>query len=278
MNSGISRYQFTPLLRQPHGGLEFFSRFTLSPESVEQISDAIRRSSVEKAAPLEGRGVSLIVRTSQFGGVFIKQYRRGGVLRFVVPDLYLGLTPRRVLHEFEMLERALASGVAVPRPLCVVSSGKGLYRGWLVIEEFPQAVSMASKAVVDEASVRKLCDGVVEQIHNLIHAKIFHRDLHPGNVLVNSDNRVVIIDFDKASYFAGSKNDLRDRYLTRWRRAVIKHRLPEILSEGVCPGLRLFMESKDGMPQGRRYVPSGEQMPAVNDADVRRRGPDDAAP
>ncbi len=200
---------------------------------------------VEKAAPLEGRGVSVIVPTQQCGGVFIKQYRRGGMLRFVVPDLYFGFKPHRVLHEFGMLERAAASGVSVPTPISAIYSGCGLYKGWLAIEEFSHSVTMASKSMTDEAAARDISDKVVAQIHRLIHAKIFHRDLHPGNVLVNASNEIRIIDFDKASYFPGSKNDLRDRYLTRWRRAIIKHRLPESLSESVCPGLRMFFDSDD---------------------------------
>lgn len=244
MPNRSSRYQFAPLLRLPHGGLVFLSRVQFLPETIQQIADSIRITPVERAAPLEGRGVSVVVPTAQCGGVFIKQYRRGGLLRFVVPDLYFGLAPHRVLHEFAMLERAAASGVAVPNPLAAIYSGRGLYKGWLAIEEFPHSVTMASKSMTNEGAARDLSENVIEQIHRLIHAKIFHPDLHPGNVLVNTANEICIIDFDKASYFSGSKNDLRDRYLTRWRRAVIKHGLPESLSESVCPGLRMFLDTE----------------------------------
>lgn len=249
MNRSARPYQFVPLTTQRCGALTFLTRLPLRPETLQQIADSIRLTRVERAAPLEGRGVSMIIPTTQCGGVFIKQYRRGGILRFVIPDLYLGLSPERVLHEFKMLERAQASGVAVPTPIAAISSGRGVYRGWLAIEEFPNSVTIASKSMVDESAVRDLSPQIIEQIHRLIHAKIFHTDLHPGNVLVNGAGEIRIIDFDKASYFAGSKNDLRDRYLTRWRRAVIKHRLPESLSESVCPGLRMYLDGEDsGLP------------------------------
>jgi 3-deoxy-D-manno-octulosonic acid kinase len=75
----------------------------------------------------------------------------------------------------------------------------------------------------------------VEQAANqvvlLINQQILHVDLHPGNVLVDADGKVFLLDFDKAQKVAGKRNKLRDYYLCRWRRAVIKYNLPEVLSE-----------------------------------------------
>jgi 3-deoxy-D-manno-octulosonic acid kinase len=63
-------------------------------------------------------------------------------------------------------------------------------------------------------------------------------DLHPGNVLVDSNSRVYLIDFDKARYSYLNKDKLRVKYISRWRRAVIKHRLPESLWEMMSSELR----------------------------------------
>jgi hypothetical protein len=49
---------------------------------------------------------------------------------------------------------------------------------------------------------------------------------------------VHVVDFDNARPFDGSERDLRDQYLRRWRRAVIKHNLPETLSELMAMELR----------------------------------------
>lgn len=57
-----------------------------------------------------------------------------------------------------------------------------------------------------------------------------------GNVLVYPEQSVYLIDFDKARHFKGSASDLRKAYICRWRRAVIKHGLPEVLSEYVSAG------------------------------------------
>jgi 3-deoxy-D-manno-octulosonic acid kinase len=81
-----------------------------------------------------------------------------------------------------------------------------------------------------------------EQVLALIDHKIFHVDLHPGNVLVQRDGRVSIVDFDKAREFKGSQERLRELYLRRWRRAVIKHKLSPVLTEVMSLTLRSHHE------------------------------------
>lgn len=59
--------------------------------------------------------------------------------------------------------------------------------------------------------------------------RIYHKDLHPGNVLVDENNDIYIIDFDKAGVFRGDKRVLLKKYMERWGRAVTKHSLPQAL-------------------------------------------------
>jgi predicted unusual protein kinase regulating ubiquinone biosynthesis (AarF/ABC1/UbiB family) len=65
----------------------------------------------------------------------------------------------------------------------------------------------------------------------LAENRILHVDLHPGNILVDTRPQVYIIDFDKAVTTAYHSSKLRQRYIRRWRRAVIKHELPLFLHE-----------------------------------------------
>jgi len=69
---------------------------------------------------------------------------------------------------------------------------------------------------------------VSSQVSALIEHGILHVDLHPGNVLVNPEGRLFLIDFDKARLYKNSRG-LKDKYLRRWRRAVDKHDLPPFL-------------------------------------------------
>jgi 3-deoxy-D-manno-octulosonic acid kinase len=78
----------------------------------------------------------------------------------------------------------------------------------------------------------------VDQILRLIQNKIWHVDLHPGNVIVNPEGRVFLLDFDKAQIYHGGKQQLQGRYFARWKRAVIKHQLPVMLIDLMRVGLK----------------------------------------
>ncbi len=78
---------------------------------------------------------------------------------------------------------------------------------------------------------------LLQSLSILINNNIHHVDLHPGNVLVDIDNNVFIIDFDKAHYFSKSKKKLKKKYFYRWKRAIIKHGLPHMLNEIMYAGL-----------------------------------------
>jgi 3-deoxy-D-manno-octulosonic acid kinase len=78
---------------------------------------------------------------------------------------------------------------------------------------------------------------VIEQISLLIQNDILHVDLHPGNVVVDVQEKVYLLDFDKGCVYHGNRQKLKDRYLARWQRAVKKHRLPEMLSNILHSGL-----------------------------------------
>ena len=79
---------------------------------------------------------------------------------------------------------------------------------------------------------------VIEQISALIQNDILHVDLHPGNVLVDAAGKVYLLDFDKGSVYHGNRQKLKNRYITRWKRAVNKHGLPKFLAEMMQNGLK----------------------------------------
>jgi len=46
---------------------------------------------------------------------------------------------------------------------------------------------------------------------------------------VDPRGKVFLIDFDKARTRPQNRGQLREKYINRWRRAVVKHHLPEEL-------------------------------------------------
>lgn len=189
-------------------------------------------------ATLGGRASVHYIEVAGLGKIVIKSYSRGGVLGYLVRKLYLRLGPIRSQREFEILEQVRSCGVNAPEPLLYVYKGNLFYRTWLITREVEDKQTLVELALSDEDRARDTIHSLLEQIVKLIKNRIFHIDLHPGNVLVDKSGSTFLVDFDKAIRFKGPPDQLRDLYLFRWRRAVIKHGLPQFLSELVSLGLR----------------------------------------
>jgi 3-deoxy-D-manno-octulosonic acid kinase len=232
------------LVRGPYliGGREY-----LSEEAATRIVQLMRTVPDDNPrGDLTGRGYTGIQTVEVIGRVFVKQYAHGGLLRHLTGGSFLCVGPSRSLQEFLMLERVRAIGINAPQPMLFVNKGSFLYRTWLFMEEIVEARNLAevsrSENAEDPEVLHEAMMKLGEQVLALIDHKIFHVDLHPGNVLVQRDGRVSIVDFDKAREFKGSQERLRELYLRRWRRAVIKHKLSPVLTEVMSLTLRSHHE------------------------------------
>ena len=219
--------------------------------SVDALSDDLAtkimrlvRSGIESQpkGTLAGRGKTAAYELPVLGRVFVKSYAHGGLLRAVTGGKFLGVGPPRSRAEFEMLDLVRSLGVQAPRPYVYVTCGSMIYSTWLIMEEIPDTVSLVELSRLDLDGVLEAMKKLSEQLLVLIKHKILHVDLHPGNVLVDSQGDVFIVDFDKAHVFAGPPSALRELYLRRWRRAVIKHGLSPLLTELMSLTLRSYDE------------------------------------
>lgn len=178
-----------------------------------------------------------------FGKVVVKHYLRGGALGHLIRRWHLWLGRYRAEEEFRILEHVRGIGVCAPRPLGYGVHGRWWYSAWLLMQEIEGVESLAELSKHDEQRALVVVSKLADQIGLLIEHDIFHVDLHPGNVLVSSADDVFVLDFDKALRFRQRANQLRDKYIRRWRRAVLKHDLPESLIEALCCKLRRNFES-----------------------------------
>ncbi len=189
---------------------------------------------------LAGRGYAGVKELPSIGRVFVKQYAHGGLLRKITGGKFLcgGLSRSRA--EFDMLEQVREFGVNAPRPLICVTKGSFFYETWLMMEEIENSRNLVEVSKQDIDLLHDSMRKVAEQVLLLIQHKVFHVDLHPGNVLISDNGDVHIVDFDKARLFSGSAQKLRELYLRRWRRAVIKHELTPVLTELMSLSLRSY--------------------------------------
>ncbi len=190
-------------------------------------------------AVLGGRSSVSFHRLDNLGPLVVKHYRRGGLLGRLVKRRYVRWGKSRSQLEFELLLKARDLGINVPEPLLFANRGYPIYRTWLVTREIKSPLALARLSLNDEKRTRQAMTAVGEQISRLIDHRILHVDLHPGNIVVDQQDRVFILDFDKGKIFRGPKAKLRDRYINRWQRAVSQHGLPDILIELLPSGIEL---------------------------------------
>ncbi len=180
---------------------------------------------------LGGRKEVLRTELEGIGPVVVKQYFRGGLVQNLLKQTYLNTGITRCRAEYELLLSLHKSGVQVPEPVAFATSGGLFYRAWLVTRAIGNAITLAelAQAEPDQAAAALLQAG--QQAAALVGNHVHHVDLHPGNVLVDPRGRVYLVDFDKARITPENSAGLRQKYISRWRRSVAKHRLPPFLGD-----------------------------------------------
>lgn len=214
-----------------------------SPSGVtdRQLKQLIRFFNLPKDSinsALGGRTSITVVRLEDIGSVVIKYYRRGGAIRYLIKQRYLKCGKTRCQIEYELLQKVRSLGINAPEPIAFAYRGRLLYQCWLVTREIKHHQTLAQISRSNEERTHIVMKEVIKQVSMLIKNKILHADLHPGNVIVDNQNQVYLLDFDKGGIFSGKKNTLRNQYLSRWSRAVQKHGLPQMLSELMHSTLR----------------------------------------
>lgn len=163
--------------------------------------------------------------------VVIKFYRRGGLIRHVMRDAYLRSGQIRSAAEYAMLKKASKLGVSCPEPLVWAMRGGLFYKAFLVTREIENQRSLVDLCQDTPTLCSDALHKTATQVALLIKNRIHHVDLHPGNVLVDTHGNVHIIDFDKAHVSPLNTEKLTSAIIKRWKRAVSKYNLPEMMSE-----------------------------------------------
>jgi tRNA A-37 threonylcarbamoyl transferase component Bud32 len=180
------------------------------------------------------------------GGGILKHYFRGGLVsRFIQKSYFqpsnISNNQTRPFSELRILEELAANNVSVLHPLVagIKRSNYFFYQGLLLTEELNDVLNLSE--VVGQgvpSKIYQLAYKVGVEAKKMLNLQIFHRDLHPANVLVSSDEKIVLCDFDGAVRFnQESANFYRQRLIERWHRAVLKRKFPNELFQGFVEGL-----------------------------------------
>ncbi len=214
---------------QKYRGFFFGSDKTLPNRQLDQFIDMFARPQEEDVSVLGGRETVKRIALLDNTPTVIKHYLRGGIIRFFNKQYYLMGQAPRCRKEYELFLLAKNIGVNVPEPLVFAYRNRIFYQAWLISREIQGSRSLAEININEPDRAEFLMDALMDQINILVDNNILHVDLHPGNVLVDDGDIVYIIDFDKARTGMKNKDKLLKRYIDRWERALIKHKLPSWL-------------------------------------------------
>ena len=173
-----------------------FSR-NLSDNQLKEILTHFRTLKTAEASISGGRAPVTTTVVKGLGPVVIKQYLRGGIMRFILKNRYVKFGKPRSQVEFESMLKLRKCGIRAPEPVAFAYCGFPLYLAWLVSRKIEQSCTLAELNCQDINRVSRIMDSVIEQIDRLVQCRYIHVDLHPGNILIDGDDNIYIIDFDK---------------------------------------------------------------------------------
>jgi tRNA A-37 threonylcarbamoyl transferase component Bud32 len=173
---------------------------------------------------LMGRGEVLLIKGKQ-GGVAVRKYRHGGLLRRLTGDLFFfGARP---FQEVAITEEVKSAGVPTVEILAaIIDRGwGGWYRGYLITSYLPTATDLISYLDKEPQGERRkaVIEKAAESVKRIHQGGIYHADLHLKNFLVDEKKqRVYLIDFDKSEVFPHLRPSTRMKNLKRLDRSAEK--------------------------------------------------------
>jgi hypothetical protein len=192
------------------------------------LAEQLRQSQISNRTGVGNRasGFSLSFKPGQ--ELFVRRCRRGGFVRFLLDDLYLGFKTRP-LAELALAVQAWRRGLPVAEPVgaAVERVLPFLYRGFVLTRPLKGMTLWEFVRTDDEPLVRRHAVEQARQSIEAIHqGGLFHNDLNLHNLFVTESGErlsVTVLDLDKALLFDRPlKPGLRRRNLARLSRSIRK--------------------------------------------------------
>ena len=146
-----------------------------------------------------GRGGSCLIEIDGREAV-LRRYHRGGMVAKMLSDqyLWLGRTLTRPWREWKILLRARKVGLPVPEPIAACACRSGLiYRAALITAYLVDTEMLTQR--LQRENLRTENWYQLGLLIKRLHAEgIRHADLNSDNILIDSQNRYFVIDFDQA--------------------------------------------------------------------------------
>lgn len=205
----------TPATGMAHGSAEL---------RAAGVGDEVWQSGIVLDA-VGGRGGLQRVRLPEGATALVRHYRRGGAMARWFGDRYWFTTVDRTrcFAEFRLLEKLQRKGLPAPRPLAARFQRSGpWYRADLAMQELPGVQTLHGwfdgLTAVPTDLVGRRVGSTIGRFHR---AGLWHADLNAYNVLLDADQSVWLVDFDRGE-FRVPRRTWQQANLHRLRRSLNK--------------------------------------------------------
>ncbi|MGF1910274.1 3-deoxy-D-manno-octulosonic acid kinase [Vibrio kasasachensis] len=172
----------------------------------------------------QGRGITWFVQTETIEAA-LRHYRRGGLFGKLIEDSYRfsGWDQTRSYQEFQLLNLLIQAGVHVPRPIAARAVKQGFsYKADLLSEKIPNARDLVS-ILVEQPLAAEMYRKIGKEVKKMHDSQVNHTDLNIHNILIDDQDTVWIIDFDKCFQQLG--NSWKQGNLDRLKRSFEKEQV-----------------------------------------------------
>ncbi|MGN2671773.1 3-deoxy-D-manno-octulosonic acid kinase [Aliivibrio fischeri] len=170
----------------------------------------------------QGRGTTWFVALDKMDAA-LRHYRRGGLFGKIIKDhyIFIGWEKSRSYQEFQLLKTLKEAGVNVPKPIAARTIKRTFcYQADLLSEKIPNAQDLVS--ILQEKPLSKeMYQKIGNEIRKMHAAQVNHTDLNIHNILIDDNDKVWIIDFDKC-YQQKGDDDWKKGNWDRLKRSFVK--------------------------------------------------------
>ena len=233
-------------LELKHGlesGVIVFDRQSIANPDISLFEAATFGTAASLISDKGGRGAAWFVK-AEFGDAVLRHYRRGGWAALISDARYLWRdeSSARSIHEFHFMQALCEKNLPVPKPIAAMVLKKGLfYRAAILLERVPNVQSFLE--CVHQQTESAPWTALGRTIAAFHKAGAQHADLNAQNILLDSDQKIWLIDWDKAQ-FQSKAGPWCVNVLQRLQRSLIKYR-GEVGEETMLAGMQILRVAHD---------------------------------
>jgi len=151
-----------------------------------------------------GRGSAWFIEAPH-GPVVLRHYLRGGWAAAISRKSYLftGVSDSRPFREYHVLGELYAKGLPVPRPVAALCQHHGVVSTGAIMTVCITHSTTLADALSGGGPVEGTWTRVGKCIRKFHDAGVLHADLNARNILLDADDKVYLIDFDRARFSPG---------------------------------------------------------------------------